>query len=174
MSGATPDGLMGAAPAHLVGLWATLNAALACVIVLYDPPLGPLPLVLHLVGTTLVTIYGIAVLVTLRRRGSGPQLRLPYRSVAAGATGVVALVLGLAWVYGVWLLALLPYPLVVAVVMAVRGERLPAAAADASGAPALRAPRSVPVDRAPTDDEVRARALEIHRAQQRRRRGEAT
>jgi hypothetical protein len=169
---ATPDALKGAAPAHVVGLWATLNASLSLVILFYDP--GPLPVVLHLLGTTLVTIYGVAVLVTLRRRGTGPQLRLPYRSVAAGATGVAVLVLCLAWVYGAWLLALLPYPLVVAVIMAIRGERLPAAAADAAGVPALRVPRAVPVDRAPTGDEVRDRALEIHHAQQRRRRGEAT
>jgi hypothetical protein len=169
---AAPDELKGAAPAHVVGLWATLNAALALAILIYDP--GPLPVVLHLLGTTLVTIYGVAVLLTLRRRGTGPQLRLPYRSVAAGATGVAVLVLCLAWVYGVWVLALLPYPLVVAVIMAVRGERLSAASADASGVPALRAPQSVPVDRAPTSDEVRDRALEIHHAQQRRRRGEAT
>lgn len=167
------EGLKGAAPGHVVGLWATLNAALSLVILFYDPR-DPLPLVLHLLGAMLVTIFGVAVLVTLRRRGTGPQLRLPYRSVAAGATGVVALVLCFSWVYGVWVLALLPYPLVVAVVMAVRGERLSAAAADAPGVPALRAPRSVPVDRAPTSDEVRDRALEIHHAQQRRRRGEAT
>lgn len=167
------DGVKADAPAHIVGLWATLNAALAGVILFYDDPLSPLPVVLHLTGTTLVTVFGVAVLVTMRRRGTAPQLRLPYRSVAALASGVVALLLGLAWVYGAWVLALVPYPLLVAVVM-VRRERLPADTAGPRGAPGVPTPQPVPVDRPATTAEVRAEALEIAHEQRRRRRGEAT
>ncbi|MDD7968037.1 hypothetical protein [Actinomycetospora lemnae] len=161
------------APAHIVGLWATLNAALAGAIVLYVEPLFPLPLVLHLVGAALVTIFGVAVLVAGRRGGAGPQLRLPYRSVAALAGATVALLLALTWVFGLWVLALVPYPLLVAVVM-VRRERLPVDATTQAGAPGTRSPVPVPVERPLTTPEVCARALEIHHAQQRRGRGEAT
>lgn len=167
----TDGAVKGAAPAHVVGLWATLNAALAGVLIVYGE--WAMPVVLHFVGTTLVTVFAIAVLVSMRRHGTGPQLRLPYRSVAALATGVVVLLLALAWVFGLWFLALVPYPLVVALVM-VRRERLPADTAGPRGATALRAPQPVPVDRPETTEEVRAQALEIHHAQQRRRRGEAT
>jgi hypothetical protein len=157
------------APAHVVGLWATLNAALALAIIPYGD--WVLAVLLHVVGSALVAVFGIAVLVSLRRRGAGPELRLPYRSVAALAAGAVVLVLALTTVYGWWVLVLLPYPLAVALVAA-RRERLPADAADGTGE--IDTPQRVPVERPATTDEVRAEALGIAHAQQRRRRGEAT
>lgn len=156
---------MRAFPAHVVGLWAIGNAALALGILAYGG--GPVPVLLHLGGSALVAAFGVAVLVSWQRRGVGPPLRAAYRSVAALAIGVLGLVLALTWVYGPWVLALAPYPALVAVVM-VRRERLPDGATDVHGA------REVPVERPPTTREVREDALEIAHARKRRRRGEAT
>lgn len=156
---------MRAAPAHVVGLWAVGNAALALGVLAYGG--GPFPVLLHLGGSALVAAFGVAVLVSWSRRGVGPQTRTAYRSIAALATGVLALVLALTWVYGAWVLALAPYPALVAVVM-VRRERLPADATDVSQ------PREVPVERPATTHEIREEALEIAHARKRRRRGEAT
>ena len=156
---------MRAFPAHVVGLWAVGNAALALGIIAYGG--GPIPVLLHLGGSVLVAVYGVAVLIAFRRRGVGPQLRTAYRSVAAMAAGALALVLGATAAYGWWVLALAPYPALVLLVM-LRRERLPA---DASG---ITRPREVPVARPPTTQEVRDEALEIAHARTRRRRGEAT
>jgi hypothetical protein len=59
----TDGAVKGAAPAHVVGLWATLNAALAGVLIVYGE--WAMPVVLHFVGTTLVTVFAIAVLVSM-------------------------------------------------------------------------------------------------------------
>lgn len=154
-------------PAHIVGLWATLNVALTLVLPVYDE--WPFALVLHLLATGLVAAFGVAVLVAVRRRGLGPQLRLPYRSVAALAAGALGLVVALSVVWGWWLLVLAPYPLI-ALLVTVRSERMPA---DAGPGPPRR-PQPVPVDRPATNREVRAEALESAHARKRARRGEAT
>jgi lysylphosphatidylglycerol synthetase-like protein (DUF2156 family) len=154
-------------PAHIVGLWATLNLALTLVLPVYDE--WSFALVLHLLASGVVAVFGIAVLVAIRRRGIGPELRLPYRSVAALATGALGLVVALAVVWGWWVLVLAPYPLVV-VLLTLRSERVPAGADTGP----LRTPRPVPVDRPPTTREVRAEALENAHARKRARRGEAT
>jgi hypothetical protein len=151
-------------PAHVVGLWATGNAALALGILAYGG--GPFPVLVHLGGSALVAGFGLAVLVAWRRHGVGPQLRTAYRSVSAMAAGALALVLGATVVYGWWVLALAPYPALVLVV-ALRRERLPAVAD-------VDRPRAVPVPRPETPREVREDALEIAHARKRRRRGEAT
>jgi hypothetical protein len=156
---------MRAVPAHVVGLWAIGNAALALGILAYGG--GPFPVLLHLGGSALVAAFGVAVLVSWRRRGVGPQLRTAYRSIAALAAGILGLLLALTWVYGPWVLALAPYPALVVVVM-VRRERLPADVSDVDH------PREVPVERPTTTHEVREEALEIAHARKRRRRGEAT
>ena len=153
-------------PAHVVGLWATLNVALTLVLPLYDE--WPFALVLHLLAAGVVTVFGLAVLVAARRRGVGPPLRVPYRSVAALATGALGLVVAMAVVWGWWVLVLAPYPLLV-LLTTLRSERVPA---DATGP--LTSPRPVPVDRPPTNREVRAEALENAHARKRARRGEAT
>jgi hypothetical protein len=156
---------MRAFPAHLVGLWATGNTALALGIIAYGE--WSFAVLLHLGGSALVAVYGLAVLVAWRRHGVGPPSRVAYRSVAALAAGIVVLVVAVAAVYGWWALVLAPYPTVVALVM-MRRERLPAG--EAGTPPSVE----VPVERPPTRVEVRAEALEMAHARKRRRRGEAT
>lgn len=156
---------MRALPAHVVGLWATMNTALALGIIAYSGDL--FPILVHVGGSALVAGFGLAVLLAWRRHAVGPQLRVAYRSVAALATGVFALVMAGTAVYGLWVLVLAPYPALVAVVMAFR-ERLPTVAAG------VTRPQKLPVDRPPTPQEVRAEALEVAHARTRRRRGEAT
>lgn len=152
-------------PAHLVGLWATGNAALALGIIAYGG--GPLPVLLHLGGSALVAAFGVAVMISWRRHGVAPALRTASRSLAALAVGVLALVLAVTAVYGPWVLALAPYPALLALVM-LRRERPPV------DATAVSRPREVPVERPATSQEVRAEAIEAAHARKRRRRGEAT
>jgi hypothetical protein len=155
---------MRAFPAHVVGLWATGNAALALGIIPYHE--WSFAVLLHLASAGLVALYGLAVMIAWRRHGVGPQLRTAYRSVAALAAGVLVLVLAGTTVYGWWVLALAPYPALV-LVLTLRRERLPAGAH-------VGRPREVPVARPETPREVREDALEIAHARKRRRRGEAT
>lgn len=156
-------------PAHVVGLWATGNAALALGILAYGGGSFSVafPVLLHLGGSVLVAVFGLAVMVSLRRHGVAPALRTASRSLAAMAIGVLAVVFAVTVVYGPWALALAPYPALVAVVMLWR-ERPP------PDATAVSRPREVPVERPSTSREVRAEALEAAHARKRRRRGEAT
>ena len=156
---------MRAFPAHVVGLWATGNAALSLGMIAYGS--SPLPVLLHLGGSVLVAVFGVAVMIAFRRQGVEPQLRVAHRSVAALALGVVALVIGVAACYGPWVLIALPYPVFTALVM-LRRERLPA------GADGPPRPYELPVERPPSSQEVREEALEVAHARTRRRRGEAT
>lgn len=156
-------------PAHVVGLWATGNAALALGIIAYGGGgfSVAFPVLLHVVGSALVAVFGLAVMISWRRRGVAPALRTATRSLAALAIAVLAVVFAVTVVYGPWVLALAPYPALVAVVMLWR-ERPPADAG------AVSQPREVPVERPATSREVRSEALEAAHARKRQRRGEAT
>lgn len=155
---------------HVVGLWATLNLVLALGLIAYDG--SPFVIGLHVAAVVLVAGFGLAVRGAARRGAVGPQLRQPYRSLAAASAGTTAFVIAWGAAYGTWLWILAIYPVIVTILLVGR-ERLPRQAGEASPDQLAR-PREVPVERPPDPATARRRGLEIAHRRRRRRRGEAT
>jgi hypothetical protein len=108
-------------PVAVVAGWGCLNGLLLAVLALY----GEDPLTYWLWGAVvlLLELAALAVLVSSR---TGPDQHVRYRVPARGAAAVplvagTALLVGLSFVYGRWLLSLAVPLLAVAVAVAVRG-----------------------------------------------------
>jgi hypothetical protein len=125
--------------------WAGFNAVLLLVLVGYSF-VDPFPLALYAIAVALLGGFGTVVLAAARRRAAGPY-RMPTKSVSAAFLGLAAALIGIAFVYGWWIMLTALYPLVMAVVVA-RGERLPATAVPAEpvadSALAHRVPLALP------------------------------
>ncbi|ELS50894.1 hypothetical protein [Streptomyces viridochromogenes] len=107
----------------VVAAWGALNAVLLAVLAIY----GENPLVFWLWGSVvaLLVLFALAVLASSR---SGAEEQARYRvpdhgAAAALPAGFGGALVALAFVYGLWLLALAVPLLGVAAVMAVRGTR---------------------------------------------------
>jgi hypothetical protein len=105
----------------VVAGWGGLNAVLLAVLAIY----GESSLVFWLWGGVVVLVE-LAALAVLASSRSGPEehvrYRVPERGAAAAVTaGFGAALVALAFVYGLWMLALAVPLLGVAAVMAVRG-----------------------------------------------------
>jgi archaellum biogenesis protein FlaJ (TadC family) len=111
-------------PAVVVAGWGGLNGLLLAVLAIY----GEDPMTYWLWGSVVVLLQLAAVLVLVSSR-RGPDQHVRYRVPVQGAAAVplvavTALLIGLSFVYGFWLLALAVPLLAVAVAIAVRGTAL--------------------------------------------------
>ncbi|PZH04838.1 hypothetical protein C1I97_19095 [Streptomyces sp. NTH33] len=107
--------------ALVVAGWGALNGVLLAVLGIY----GESSLVFWLWGSV-VALLGLAALAVLASSRSGPEQQVRYRVPNRGAAAAIpaafgCFVVALAFVYGLWLLALAVPLLGVAAAMAVRG-----------------------------------------------------
>lgn len=112
-------------PFWIVAGWGGLNAVLLAVLAIY----GESSLTYWLWGGSVAGLELAALFVLLSSR-SGPEQHVRYRVPDRGAGATLPAALGcvliaLAFVYGLWLLALAVPLLAVAVALAVRGTTVP-------------------------------------------------
>jgi hypothetical protein len=112
-------------PAVVVFGWSGLNALLTLVLVIYSYA-DPFPLIVYMSAVLLVGGFGTAVLVAARRRaGQAPagRLRIAVRSASAAFLAMAITLIGLGFSYGLWLMLVALYPLLLAGIL-LRRERL--------------------------------------------------
>jgi hypothetical protein len=112
-------------PVVVVFGWAAFNGLLTAILVIYSY-VDPFPLIVYMSAVLLVGGYGTAVLVAARRRASDGWVRIAARSASMAFLAIGITLIGLGFVYGLWLMPVALYPLLLAGILA-RRERLPSA-----------------------------------------------
>lgn len=136
-------------PAVVVFGWAAANALLTVVLVIFSYQ-DPFPLIVYMCGVLLVGGFGTAVLVAARRQAAA-WYPTAVRSASSAFLAMGITFIGLGFFYGLWLMLVALYPLLLAGILVGR-ERLSAAVIpDGWRLPLDRAtgqapPRVVPAD----------------------------
>jgi hypothetical protein len=104
--------------------WAGFNALLAAVLVIYVRN-DPFPLIVYGIAVFIVGSFGVIALRAARRTSTTASLRIATRSASAGFAAIAATLIGLGFVYGLFLMIIAALPILLCV-LTLRTERLPA------------------------------------------------
>ncbi len=131
--------------------WAAFNALLAAVLVIYDRD-DPFPLIVYAIAVVIVGSFGVVALRVANRTNPSAPLRIATRSASAGFAAIAATLIGLGFVYGLFLMIIAALPILLCV-LTLRTERVPATVLRPGTPLALGPDGQSPPQRKDTEDE---------------------